>query len=133
METFPEFIYTRAITKFCTFFQVHINQYWYFQGVITQLCIFFSSYKPLLTNKTIKMFSQFIMNNINIYRELLSNNTGFYRLGTNSCFALCKLWSIFCWLRNDSVRLSQILWSKHFLFLNYYILQTDKIGRNIKQ
>ena len=46
--------------------------------------IFNGTYKPLLTNKTIETFSDFILNNINIFRELLTNNTHFFRLMSNN-------------------------------------------------
>ena len=42
--------------------------------------IFHSTYKPVLTNKTIKTFSEFISNNINTFRELPPNNTDFFRV-----------------------------------------------------
>ena len=42
--------------------------------------IFHTTYKPLPLNKTIKTFSGFISNNINNFRELLPNNTDFFRI-----------------------------------------------------
>ena len=52
--------------------------------------IFFSSCKQLLTNKT-KTFAEFILNNINIFRELLSNNTFSEFMSNNRPFRLTKI------------------------------------------
>ena len=70
-----------VIIKLYILLKIHRYQYWYFPRVITQLYldIFHSAYKPLLTNKT-KTIADFISNNINIFRELLSNNTDFFRV-----------------------------------------------------
>ena len=89
------------MTEFSILFRVHINKYWYFWRVIIKLYIlykvliyqywyimsyyptthiFHSSNKWLLTNTIIKTFSEFISNNINIFRELRSNNTDFFRV-----------------------------------------------------
>ena len=40
--------------------------------------ILHNSYKPLLTNKTIKALSKFISHKINIFGEILPNNTYFF-------------------------------------------------------
>ena len=96
-------IFRKLLPNHTDFFRVHINQCWYFQRVIIKLLthtfeisyiprlifsdsyyptihIFHSSYKPLLTNKIIKTFSEFIPNNINIFGDLLSSNTDFFRV-----------------------------------------------------
>ena len=51
----------------------------FFRELLPHYTYLHSSNKPLLTNKT-KTFSEFIFNNINIFGELLSNNTDFFRV-----------------------------------------------------
>ena len=46
----------------------------FFQSYYPNIYIFHSSYKPLLTNETIKTFLEFISNNINISKKLLQWN-----------------------------------------------------------
>ena len=67
-ETFSEFIHTRILYSFQSSFKLILI---FSESYYPIIHIFHMSNKPLLTNKTIKAFSEFISNNINIFRELL--------------------------------------------------------------
>ena len=52
----------------------------FFESYYPTIPIFHSTYKPLLTNKRIRNFPEFISKNIGIFSDLISNTTDLFRV-----------------------------------------------------
>ena len=87
METFLSSYILELLLNSIYFFRVYINQYWYFSGSYYQTIHTFQRSQlytkinitqiKIITQIKLNNFSEFILNNINILGELLSNNIDF--------------------------------------------------------